>query len=428
MEGMVAFYNLILFMISVWLLWEPIFGWTIRKKKSLFVMTIILAVIGCIISNTQFGFLLAFICALFVFGYSVFMLKATWWQKIILIGSSIELVQSVFELWRNAISLLSNERFGYQFAYVLAFLMMLLLVGISKKVFRNIRWKMQLLPLIGMSLFFLFVNEYLTSYGYAILDSNDYSIRFDMALAELGIVVLFMLCVVFIGNTFAKSYYQHMVTIREEYLAIQGKYYESIEEKNKSLRSIRHDMRNHLIVVQTLLEDGRVEKAKTYLNEIAEKIEDTDTKIHTGNPIVDAIIMDKMKAAKKENIEIFVEGMWSYDVMDSVDICTLLANMIDNAIEAIEKGVNEKRICISFKRTEQFFSVSCANDCLSDVIWKDGVIETSKKDKRNHGFGIRNIVEVCDKYAGNMDIQCNASDKNENENQFCITLIFPIQA
>ncbi|MDO5155439.1 MAG: GHKL domain-containing protein [Eubacteriales bacterium] len=428
MERIVAFYNLILFLISLWLLWDPIFGWTIRKKKTLAVVTIILAIGGCFISYVSIGFMLALVFALFVFSYSLFLMKEAWWRKLVLSGSSIVLAGSVFGLWRNAISLLSNEKIGNRVAYLLAFLMMLLLGGVSKKIFKNIRWKMQLLPLIGMSMFFLFVNKYLIGYSYSILDSSDYSIRFDMALAELGIVVLFMLCVVFVGNIFAKLYYQQMVTIREEYLTVQGKYYESIEEKNKSVRSIRHDIKNHLIVIQTLLEDGRVEKAKEYLNEIAEKIEDTDTKIHTGNPIVDAIIMDKMMTAKKYDIEVLVEGMWSYEAMTSVDICTLLANMIDNAIEAIEKGVDEKKICLSFKRTEQFFSVSCVNDCLSDVVWKDGVIETSKKDKRNHGFGIGNIVDVCDKYVGNMDIQCNASDKNENENQFCITLIFPIQS
>ena len=95
-----------------------------------------------------------------------------------------------------------------------------------------------------------------------------------------------------------------------------------------------------------------------------------------------------------------------------MDLCKILANILDNAIEAVsEEALSDvdpefKKIELIFKRTDKFFMISLTNPCLSCPVIVDGQIETHKNDKKNHGFGIANAKEAAANYGGELSVEC----------------------
>lgn len=98
-----------------------------------------------------------------------------------------------------------------------------------------------------------------------------------------------------------------------------------------------------------------VDQAKDYIVEISENIRETDIGVHTGNSIVNAIILDKITVAKEKGVSIIVNGVWNYEKMQSVDICTILANVLDNVIEAVDATLSDTNIVLDLKCTDPFY-------------------------------------------------------------------------
>ena len=120
-----------------------------------------------------------------------------------------------------------------------------------------------------------------------------------------------------------------------------------------------------------------------------------------------------------------MDGKLSGVKLSALDTCTILANILDNAIEAVEKlDEDKKHIELTFKRNENYMIITETNQTLNEVDIRDNIIITTKKDKANHGFGLINIKETAEKYGG----ECYLTSYKEKENYyFKLEIILPVE-
>ena len=147
---------------------------------------------------------------------------------------------------------------------------------------------------------------------------------------------------------------------------------------------------------------------------------------HAGDEIADAICSEKKNKAAKKGITLTVDGKLSGIKLSALDTCTILANILDNAIEAVENIDDDKKhIELTFKRNENYMIITEANPTAHESDIRDNNIITTKKDKSNHGFGLINIKDTVEKYEGECFLSSTQDDKSEYY-IFKIEIILPV--
>ncbi len=187
----------------------------------------------------------------------------------------------------------------------------------------------------------------------------------------------------------------------------QVEYYEKINSLYTEFRAFRHDFKNHLICLHTLLDENETEKAITYLNDIELMSHSEKKNYDTGNIIVDSLLDSKSEKAKVHNACIVFNGTAPATGITNVDMCTIFSNALDNAIEACEKSddTDTKYITIDSEFHQGYYSLRIVNPIFEQLnIQREGKILTTKSDKSLHGFGIANIIKTVKKYDGELKI------------------------
>lgn len=182
-----------------------------------------------------------------------------------------------------------------------------------------------------------------------------------------------------------------------EQLNEQKTYGEALRGGDEELRRFRHDYKNHMIVVNALLGAGRTDEARDYLTAINTTVDSALRRISTGNFVADAIINNKAVTAAQTGGEITFDGSVPAEGIRSEDLCTVLSNLLDNAIEAIYKNDADRRtISISAGCSGECFFMKVSNPTM---MTGENNLQTTKKDRRYHGIGLKNVrrcVERCD--------------------------------
>ena len=184
-------------------------------------------------------------------------------------------------------------------------------------------------------------------------------------------------------------------------------YYREVEREQTQIRKFKHDLMNHFTVVATYLDLGENDKAVEYLKEIGTKFSEL-TKQYTSSPLINAILNSKRQKAAAEGIELTVKADVQENISaDSMDLCTLIANSLDNAIEAVPP---DRKIMLELLSDGETLFFSVSNRYSGEVKGNgDGTFISSKEDRKNHGFGIRNIKEAVARMGGKTEITADGS-------------------
>lgn len=188
----------------------------------------------------------------------------------------------------------------------------------------------------------------------------------------------------------------------EQYIKILRQSYDSQAEYIKEIRSLKHDMQAHMIVLQYYLEEGKYEKAKEYLSEMQSYQEKRKRpQIDTGNNIVNAVIMERWRQSNAD-IKVICFGEIPSDMQVSeYDLCTIFSNLFSNAVEACEKLVQrEKEISIEIKKRSDRWNITIENPIEWYVDSASLGQSSDKEDKEAHGFGISNVIGSVEKNNG----------------------------
>lgn len=211
--------------------------------------------------------------------------------------------------------------------------------------------------------------------------------------------IMVILCVLyFIGKIFIMTYQQNQIIKRMD---SQREYYNNMLSGNDDLRQFRHDYKNHMMVITTLLNTGKTQEASDYLEIINQQSGVLKKKISTGNDIADAIINNKLPLAEDYGISLTFDGRIPTAGIENVDVCTIFANLLDNAVEATKKFEGLKYIKVSANVRNGYLALSFVNPA-DNVKISGNKIKTTKSDKKNHGIGLRNVEATTKKYSGNL--------------------------
>ncbi len=307
-------------------------------------------------------------------------------------------------------------------AYLLSFLLYLL---IYLQLFRkndvylcNIKFKYKFALLIQGSIFQMFYNFVFSFFyeNHAMYDIDAYAVFF---ISITGVLYsIFLTLNLAIKNILSDRQNREL----QSFMYMQKQQYDYQLQQSVAVRRFKHDLVNHIGVVRELINEKKTEEAKEYIDTIWNIQDVFDLKIHTGDSFLDIIVNYYSYLAIKENIEFAVWGKLTERMpLEMFDITTLMGNILQNAFEAAIKA-DVPRIRVELVEHKEEIFVVVSNSVAKRVNTKADFFMTSKEDKENHGFGLKNIAATVEKYHG----ECYMESILENrEVLFQISIAIP---
>lgn len=180
---------------------------------------------------------------------------------------------------------------------------------------------------------------------------------------------------------------------------------EAMNNSYESVRSVRHDIKNHLVALETYIKQDKKENAIDYIHKIINASYGDKTFVQTGNIEIDSILNYKLEEARAKDIEVELDIKIPTNLnIDTLDIVGVLGNLIDNAINANLKLKEGRKISVNLKYSKNLFFITVWNTFDGKVLYLDNKIATTHKDKAKHGIGLNNVNAIIRKYDGTMNI------------------------
>ena len=196
-------------------------------------------------------------------------------------------------------------------------------------------------------------------------------------------------------------------------------HYKEVENMYKQMRGWRHDYRNHIQTMKVLASNGDMEGLKEYLNNLDTDLNTVDIAIKTGNAMADAIINSKVSLARSRDIDVSIDAHIPIKLkMSELDLCCILGNLFDNAIEASMPLPKEKRLIrvyMDMKGTQLY--ISFTNFTSTKKLTKLGNSFATTKGE-GHGFGLVRIDNIVDRLDGYLS-------RNSEDGAFTTEILIP---
>lgn len=184
---------------------------------------------------------------------------------------------------------------------------------------------------------------------------------------------------------------------------------EQMEEMNSiylTMRGWRHDYHNHMQSIKAHLEAEQIQEAAGYLDKMEDALEQIDFEYKTGNVGVDAILNSKLSIAKQHGLEVKCDTVLEGEItIPQIDLCVLLGNLVDNAIEACDRMEDGQRkflrIYMCTRQSQLYISVSNATNEVIRKLDKDYI----SNKRGNHGHGLKRINLIVEKHSGYINRQ-----------------------
>ena len=188
-------------------------------------------------------------------------------------------------------------------------------------------------------------------------------------------------------------------TFRRE-LDRQIVHYETMERVNEDLRMFRHDLLKKLRPMVAYLNENNPEAAKEIANELGAFTETEGKRFHTGNTRLDTVLFCEQQTARADGIRIvFTEdSRFPAEGIAPDDVYTIFPNALDNAIEACRKAEGEREIVVTSQTVGDEVFVTVSNPIAGELRLKDEELQTTKTDKKRHGYGLKNIKKAAANY------------------------------
>lgn len=194
-------------------------------------------------------------------------------------------------------------------------------------------------------------------------------------------------------------------------------YAKNAEIEYDVLNKLRHDFKDNFSVVHTLLKNNNVELAMKHIEKNIGALSETKIFIRTNNDIVNAVINAKLSTAKSLGIDSTCLSVMDFDGLDDLDLCRLLSNMLENAITAcINIHEGERRVYLKITDDDYNYMFNLKNTIESSAVGNNCNLETTKPEKKLHGFGTKIIKDISLKYNGRCDFY-------EEDGCFCCNVI-----
>ena len=395
-------------------------------------------------SGAIFGFLLAFVISFFnyitifehlwalsycgvIFIYSILKLKGAIVNKILasVLPILIMIISSAFIANFYAVlfglsleEILSQNSFPRFIAIISTQVMIIYLSMISLKLFKkhesnSLNYREGLL-IFSVLLISIIISAFL---NFISLQSKSVVEHYFIVLSFLGIVII-NITVFYLVDDLNKM----NITAREnEVLKLKHEYSQqyitSANSQYEVIKKLRHDFKNDMNVVYELLQQNNMNKALDYIRNYLDELSETEPLIKTNNEIVNAVVNSKLSTAKTYGINVICMCVTDFSDLSDVDLCSLLSNLLDNAVTACKNCNNiRKRIYINITSDGYRYIFCVKNTIQESVLQTNPQLLTSKENKTGHGLGIKIVKSIAEKYNGNVDFY-------EENDEFCCNVI-----
>lgn len=196
-------------------------------------------------------------------------------------------------------------------------------------------------------------------------------------------------------------------------------HYREVDNMYRQIRGWRHDYRNHIQIMKAYAAAEDWDAIRRYLDLLDKDLTTVDTVIKTGNPMADAILNSKISLAKAKGIRVVADAHIPYKLKSSeIDLCCIIGNLFDNAIEASEKLPEEQRVIrvyMNMKGTQLY--ISFTNFTAGKKLKKVGKVFRSTKGE-GHGFGLVRIDAIVERLDGYIS-------RNSEDGAFTTEILLP---
>lgn len=268
---------------------------------------------------------------------------------------------------------------------------------------------------LNFTLFAVFSILLLLYYNRFLLKNQEFNATFSyMFLFVVGVTIF---------NTYN---YRNLIEMTDEQIkqkillekySMQLSYVKDVDESLKTLHKIRHDFKNHLLIIDGYASKNEYDKQREYIQKLNDEL--GATKIYdTSNSLVSSILNTKNAVCEKHGVIFNVNYQFQSINVDDFNLITILGNILDNAITAAAKTA-KGIIDLSIIQLDSYLEITCKNNHCETLKEKNGTLLTTKKDnKENHGIGLGNVKDCVEKLHG----QCNLE---YDDMYFCIRITIP---
>ena len=283
---------------------------------------------------------------------------------------------------------------------------------------RKIDLRLKFLEVAGFLAFFIFALFMLLSIK-VYNDTLDFktSVIFD-SFATFFILAVFL------------AYWSYLIIARDRanmkrdadhaqnYISMQIESLELEETNHQEIKILKHDLRNHLQVIQEMCSTKQYAQMENYISELSGNTMLSKRFCITGNHAADTVISIKKAYADNVGIRLICDGSFTWlNNLSAIDVCAIFSNLLDNALEGSIDAANPY-IAIKGNEHAHFYTLIFSNSVPENIMIKNNSIKTSKKDRKHHGLGLSSVNSVLRKYNGSYTLKCK-------DMVFCVQAVFP---
>lgn len=432
------FYRLIF---MAWLIFgEALFLFKFERKKH-FLIKLPLVLLSCFIfalifpipsSNSFYSMMMFFLMFLFTYFASFFLFEANWKIRLFSMICGYTCEHIAYETYFSVINLLNINKNGlsglydygtislftgwqdiliYFFSYIIVYYLIFIMFALrlNKNNFYEAKYDFKFLVVGCVFILSDIVINSIVSWYSTIHFENIY----------LGIVALINVLCCFIGlfyifEMFYSNNIKNQMKIIEEIQKKESNQYKISKETIDMINIKCHDFRHQ---IREFGDNQKIDNEA--INNLNKLIRIYDSTYHTENEALNVILNEKTLLCNNKNIRFtcIVDGN-ALNFIENEDIYSLFGNLIDNSIEAVNQlDDNEKIISLKIKQVGNIVSISIKNGYKGKIQMENNLPLSKKEDNIHHGFGMKSIKMVCEKYNGNLKL-------NIENNIFIVTILF----
>jgi len=182
------------------------------------------------------------------------------------------------------------------------------------------------------------------------------------------------------------------------------KHIEEVEKLYRDIRSMRHDMGNHIQTLEHLVAHNNMDDAAEYLEHLKNEWDEVSPEIKTGSPVIDVILMEKLREAKERQIRFLSDFHYPQNTkLNAFDLSVIMNNALNNCMENVSG--DDPYISISSFRKNSIFMITIKNSFVGHLNFGDSDLPETTKSGREHGMGLNNIRRVARMYMGDISLE-----------------------
>ena len=182
------------------------------------------------------------------------------------------------------------------------------------------------------------------------------------------------------------------------------KHIEEVEKLYQDIRSMRHDMGNHIQTLEHLVAHNNMDDATEYLEHLKNEWDEVSPEIKTGSPVIDVILMEKLREAKERQIRFLSDFHYPHNTkLNAFDLSVIMNNALNNCMENVSG--DDPYISISSFRKNSIFMITIKNSFWGQLNFGDSDLPETTKSGREHGMGLNNIRRVARMYMGDISLE-----------------------